>query len=385
MGELPTLYPDINFPFQSYDAKVPSNKFRIWQAISNVEERVALIQENRINLEGITIDWNANTFLHDDGIKIEKNSHWYLVQVSVVDTPEYIIPEEKLFLEVLRRLETVYMHRYISFMLPKQIIDILSLQEWKTRPSITIEFQFNEEWEVKWHLNIFRSYFRNVKKFSDRNFAKELINFWSPFHNELHNYWELARILHRKRVWNNVRENNNFTPLHELIVSEIVLVLNEEIAKFAAENNIPIAYAHRLNGDFRYSTSINPNSTYTRITCPWRRAIDMSTLWQIVQYTESDWKEILFDESFFDDLSRYNNTRSPYLDEQSENHKLHVETIQSVRKTKRFQKYPDQMSDEDIQYFFIKTPKSVNQNIKNEDSLNVRFVFNFIRSLSLKK
>jgi hypothetical protein len=65
-----------------------------------------------------------------------------------------------------------------------------------------------------------------------------------------------------------VRENNNFTPLHELIVSEIVLVLNEEIAKFAAENNIPIAYAHRLNGDFRYSTSINPNSTYTRITCP---------------------------------------------------------------------------------------------------------------------
>ena len=101
MGELPTLYPDIKFPFQSYDAKVPSNKFRIWQAISNVEERVALIQENRINLEGITIDWNANTFLHDDGIKIEKNSHWYLVQVSVVDTPEYIIPEEKLFLEVL--------------------------------------------------------------------------------------------------------------------------------------------------------------------------------------------------------------------------------------------------------------------------------------------
>jgi len=30
------------------------------------------------------------------------------------------------------------------------------------------------------------------------------------------------------------------------------------------------------------------------------------------------------------------------------------------------------MSDEDIQYFFIKTPKSVNQNIKNEVEIRIK-------------
>ena len=366
------IHPDIVFPFQKYDAKIPSNNFRVWKAIDNVVTKIQELQSNRREVEGITIDGSENTFLHDDGINIEKTKNGYMIQVSVVDTPEYIISEERLFLEALKRLETVYMFRSLSFMLPKDILDLLSLREWKTRPAITIEMELNNDAEIVWTTNIFRSYFKNVKWFNEKTFARQFLSYGSPFHDDLHTYSQLGKVLREKRLWWKAFKWNNFIPLHELVISEIVLVVNTEIAKIANDNKIPIAYAHRLNWDFRYSNKANKTAPYTRVTCPWRRALDMVTLWQITTYSESDWKELLFPNSLFSDLSRYNNTRSPFLSEHTENELVHIKSIQEARRTKRYQINPEQLSDEDIQYFFHKFPSRVNQAMKVEIELRIQ-------------
>lgn len=251
-------------------------------------------------------------------------------------------------------------------MLPVPIIKLLSLDEWKERPAITMEIEFNDYWEIIWEMSVYRSYFQNQKGFNKKTFKQNFFGYWAPFHDDLHELIKLAKLLRFKRIWEEQKWWTQFIPVQEIMISEIVHVVNSQMAQIAKRNQIPITYAHRINWDFRYSNKDDRDAPFTRITCPWRRAIDMVILWQILEFFESNWSSLLFDEQLFSDLTRYNNTRSPYLQWVGNIEESRAIMIQRERRTKRFQSSPDQLSDEDIQYFFSEWQRALNQAMIDE-------------------
>lgn len=119
----------------------------------------------RNQVDGITIDDSSSLDL-DDAIHVERKEDGYLVQVSIADVSEYVLPGSLLFEEALKRVATNYLRDYNIPMLPASISqNALSLLEQELRPAITFSIILDRELEII-KVEIYKTALRSRRRFN---------------------------------------------------------------------------------------------------------------------------------------------------------------------------------------------------------------------------
>lgn len=205
----------------------------------------------RVALEWITIDWHDSLDL-DDGIFAEKRlDWWYTMQISIADVGEIVKPWSEIDKEAFSRTTSVYLRSHICNMIPPEVwTNICSLNDQTTRLTLTIQIDTDSEFNVS-NTKIFKSTFKNRKRFDYEEFYKQFNNYWEEYNDELNLYNHIARCLLTKRIWRwairwykdkiviklyNWEENKFHTA--QLVVQEFMILANIEVAKLLFREKI---------------------------------------------------------------------------------------------------------------------------------------------------
>jgi hypothetical protein len=215
---------------------------KVMNEVTNLKVNDTAIR--RVAVEWITIDWLDAKDL-DDWIYAEKRlDWWYTLQISIADVSQIVKPWTEIDKEAFDRTTSIYLRTHVCPMIPSEIwTDICSLNDQTTKLTFTIQIDTDSEFNVK-NTEIFKSTFKNRKRFDYEEFYKQFNNCWEEYNDELNLYNVIARSLLSKRVWRwaikwfkdkiviklyNWEENKVHTA--QLVVQEFMILANIEIAK----------------------------------------------------------------------------------------------------------------------------------------------------------
>jgi len=370
-----------HFPAPDSDIRVKFPK----TVIREHKSLTQLIRENdfsdRIQVEWITIDGGGKIFVRDDGINIVPTPNWgYRVQLHIADVPEFLPYESQHFHEALRRCFTVYRYRIAQHMLPKETWTLLSLEEWRSRPSITFEIDLNSDFEVESELRIFPSIFTNKIALNDGWFKKHFLSHWSELHEMLHYQYSLAKGLLEKRVWRDSvedKDNGNLVTYDEgewkttiayyVILWEVSRLMNIQLAQLMSRNSVDFLFSQYNNWSFRYSTDLDDaNWSLTRVTSPLRRSIDLVLIDQLKQFTLSNGRSTPYSHEFLQDLAIYFNNRNEYIERALEVERSSIKELRQKRKIKFAQKSPHLLTEHELQEIYNVDVDDIHSDIETE-------------------
>ncbi len=235
------------------------NKFSY--IVNDIVEKVRNHPSSISRLPLVSVDSETTKDI-DDAFSVEKEKNLFKVQVALACPVIFWDFNSELDHQVIHRCSSIYLPEGTAHMLPECLAtELFSLHANSPKPSVILKFKISETGEIlegdlkfDWieiHKNMT---YHQVDKSLEEN---EKI---SPF-SEAH---ELALILRRKRLENgavileqpeptikiNQKENDveveikdpkNY-PKSQLIVSELMVLVNWFIAKWAKKNNIPLIY-----------------------------------------------------------------------------------------------------------------------------------------------
>ncbi|MBI2876062.1 MAG: RNB domain-containing ribonuclease [Candidatus Tectomicrobia bacterium] len=271
--------------------------------------------------ETFTID-DETTEVFDDALSLELQDGRFLLGIHIADAAAYVPPGSPLDQEALQRGETVYVPGRRIDMLPRTLIADLSLSQGQERMTITLLATFDRSFnlldyrllesiiQVKRHLayqqtealtesNPLLALLQSLaQSLRERRKAAGALIFSLP---ELKIFRNAEGELQVKKVLSN-------TPGH-LIVAEAMILMNQLVATFCRERNIPVLYRVQgppsreipeINGNdplfalkvirtlsaSRISLDPEPHHSlgvpaYTQVTSPIRRYGDLLALRQL--------------------------------------------------------------------------------------------------------
>lgn len=216
----------------------------------------------RKQVEGITIDSLASPDL-DDGIHIEKlndKKGWRLF-ISIASPTEIIEPWSHIEQEWIDRATSVYFwESHIYHMLPNVIsTDIASLNHNTHRPTLTLELEINEDFEVI-NKDMYQSLFHNRQRHDPWSFTRWITNTADSEYEYFSLMHELARWLRQRRE-NEMRIDTfddadrritmgekiygySNTHISSFVIQEFMLLANMQVAQMMVQESV--------NGVFRF-------------------------------------------------------------------------------------------------------------------------------------
>jgi ribonuclease R len=155
---------------------------------------------NRPQVQGIMIDGQGSQDL-DDAIWIEPTPTGAILSVHIADVSEFIPPGSSLDLETIARIQTRYHSTGNISMLPKRLSEnLLSLQEWQQRPTLTVQITLKHECQIQ-AVELLETWVSSAKKLSYAKADRALLDPTSHFHHFLQNCHTWAeRLNHQRRA-----------------------------------------------------------------------------------------------------------------------------------------------------------------------------------------
>ena len=284
--------------------------------------------ENRLPVFGITID-DVTTVDRDDGLWLrELNNGQYDLQVSITDVSQLIPKDSPIDQEAMQRVVTLYHTNPPTPMLPSRLSTNLgSLEEDKQTLAITIFYIIDRTGKIH-SIDIQETIFTNAKAFSYEEVEQILQKPQNlPEHKMLIKMQKLAQLISKNRGGksgiltedgyldedgNLIQDNIN---AHQLI-AELMILTNQTIANFLAQQNIPAIYRTQDVGttDFnlaikemghclvpaQYEANSKPHVSlglmnYMHFTSPLRRFVDLVNhriLKNIISQKSSPYEEL---------------------------------------------------------------------------------------------
>ena len=356
---------------------------------------------HRVLVEWITIDGRESRDL-DDGMWAEKMKNgWYMLQVSIADPSEVIEPLGIIDTEAMKKTTSIYLNTHTIHMLPPKLsTDLVSLNHNKTRLSLTIQLEFDENMDVVTS-DIFESKFYNKKRFDYESFSSQFQNRYSDFYDQLDLLYEITKKLYAKRMekWavdfdESDRRIGWFEAkkaIASLIVQEAAIAANISSSIYVIKNKIEGIHRNHMpeyrwkkmptkTSDWEralYGIEMNyhrwlAEEHYTHFTSPIRRLADLILHRQIKSHLRDD--EPVYNKEDLSVLTHHINTQRSVLEILWKTHNYNAARLQRHRKVKRrFEKVKEQNGwlkvyhiKEDIRKWvktWLKLPKEIRDDI----------------------
>lgn len=226
--------------------------------------------KNRPIIHGITID-SDSTYYKDDGINIYKEGDNFILQISIIDVPEYIE-----YGSILDKKASIILEEGKEQSLFPTIIkrNCLSLMYRKKRLTYTLEIKLNSQAFIE-SRKIYPSQFINIYEYNLSKVDRILSS--NKYNKNISMLSNIATKLYKNK--------NGCTKVLEAqeILHEIMRLANEQIALFCIERNIPIIQK-RKGRNISKKYSIDSQIKYASFTSPMRKYIDLVTMRQIKSY-----------------------------------------------------------------------------------------------------
>jgi ribonuclease R len=196
----------------------------------------------------------------DDAISVKKDAQYFYLWVHIADVSGGILRDSEIDKEAKKRGCTTYLPNETYFMLPKEVTDLLSLQEKRKSPAVTVYIKFDKRGNPI-EKEFYKSIVRSDKSFSYTEVQKILDGkVKSDFASVLGLASELAKILSEKRTNEGYldffREEvkveitgpkpTAIFPVRELwshrIIEQFMLAANESVARELESKKIPGIY-----------------------------------------------------------------------------------------------------------------------------------------------
>ena len=196
----------------------------------------------------------------DDAISVKKDKKGYHLWVHIADVSAAVMKNSAIDLEAKKRGCTTYLPNETYFMLPEGITKLLSLDEAKQSPAVTVYICFDKRGKVI-KKEFYKSLIKSDKKFSYTE-VQEILDGKkkSDFISDIEVASELAKVLSEKRrnegyldfYREEVRIEFNDSvpsaiyPVEELwthrIIEQFMLAANESVAEKLGEQKTPAIY-----------------------------------------------------------------------------------------------------------------------------------------------
>lgn len=222
---------------------------------------------DKTNMKGLTIDGSTSLDL-DDAFWLEtvKDTDTTLLHISITDVGESIKPNSALDQQAHRKCFTRYLSDSTKPMLPHAYSeDSLSLLENKKRPAITLSIAIDPQGNTATPL-IQKTYVKNKAKLNYKEAEQIMRSADHPFHAVLNKAHHIAKALFDKRKREGAitlydqkkgittSEDGILTLLSadesynsHIIIQEFMILFNQSIAHFFAENDIPGLYRNHTS------------------------------------------------------------------------------------------------------------------------------------------
>lgn len=220
---------------------------------------------DRIEINGLTIDGPESRDL-DDAFWLESDGDMTLLHVSITDVSEKIKPDSELDKKAQEKGFTRYLSDGNNPMLPHYYSEnSLSLLEGERRNTITLSVSIDQQGNIDAPL-IRKTYLKNKAKLSYKQAEEIMRSPQHPLYDVLNKSHQLAQRLFEKR------RNNGAIALYDLnkgiatsedgviqqisadesynshiIIQEFMILINQVIARFFAENDIPGLYRNHTS------------------------------------------------------------------------------------------------------------------------------------------
>jgi ribonuclease R len=220
---------------------------------------------DRIKINGLTIDGSESRDL-DDAFWLESVGDMTLLHVSITDVSDKIKPDSALDKMAQEKGFTRYLSDGNNPMLPHEYSEnSLSLLEGKCRNTITLSVSIDQEGNIDVPL-IRKTYLHNQAKLSYKQAEEIMRSPQHPLYEVLNQAHQLAQRLFEKR------RNDGAIALYDLnkgiatsedgviqqisadesynshiIIQEFMILINQVIARFFAENDIPGLYRNHTS------------------------------------------------------------------------------------------------------------------------------------------
>ena len=310
------------------------------------------------HLDCFTID-DSSTQDMDDAISLEFTSNGFSLGIHISDVASAITPGSALDNASAYRLTSIYLPDRIVNMLPEELShNKISLVKDQVRPALSFIFTVDRDYEIKsCDVKLSLIKVRNRYNYEEANNLLEnpQEHVFETLHNisvthEMHRIDNGAIQLHKKEAYIQIKDQNTLavqeidenSPSRRLI-SELMVIANSNLAKFAKGHNIPFVYrtqerpdkdkrpeaskstespSGNIAGRMNLKKSLNLTSPrphaglgvdlYCQATSPIRRYLDMCNQRQVVTflndgkafYSEAELRRILMESD--EDLQRYN-------------------------------------------------------------------------------
>ena len=218
--------------------------------------------DRRKEVQGITIDAQETRDI-DDAVWVNKEPDGLRVFVSIADVSRMVQPQSDLDARARMMTATRYFATGNSPMLPRRLSEnSLSLHPGLPRKTLTVEFLVKKDFEVSLsgiYLSVLKSKakvaYSEVPRILDEQYKEH------PFHEVMHQLSRLAMgLLERRRAagalvlydlnngWVTTEEGylrqleKKEDTIGNIIIQELMILTNAEVARFAVENNIPTLF-----------------------------------------------------------------------------------------------------------------------------------------------
>jgi ribonuclease R len=218
------------------------------------------IIQNREIVGGYTVD-NYNSLDLDDAILLERKGENYLAIVTIADISESIKINSNLYNEAFQRVETIYRKAFNIPMLPRSLSEAkLSLNMEGIKPSITFYVETDKLGNIL-NTEIKETAFKSSGRITYELFDKikdDSSDSRSELFQEMTNFATILLEMRRQKgalaiydLKQGLMSNEEGVIIHldkscsynsYIVVQEFMILTNKAIARFAAENNIPLLY-----------------------------------------------------------------------------------------------------------------------------------------------
>lgn len=234
----------------------------------------------RVQAKGFTIDGPTSRDL-DDAIYLERNGNDFILHVSIADVDSVVKIGSGIDAEANKRAFTRYYGYWNDPMIPHELSEgLLSLFEGQVRPTLTASIPISRNMQIG-KVEIKRTALKSLKRFNYAEVDSILREKKDPLYDLLIGCDALSQALLSSRREKGAlaiydinkgiatTEEGNIIDLEQderhvsnLIIQEFMILANQSVAEFCAENNIPVLYR---NHEAKPSAPGKPNELLLQV------------------------------------------------------------------------------------------------------------------------
>jgi ribonuclease R len=219
-----------------------------------------------VDVKGFTIDCQSTRDI-DDSIWVECDSRGWTVTVCIANVAAAIAKDSTFDATAKRRVETLYhAGNRNTPMIPRRFSEgTCSLFEGETRSVMAIRIRLDHTLEPQGLARISATKLKSIKRFSYADIPTALKEQKGPLHNEMNAASRLAFMLMERRRRKGafvlydlthgwiMTESGHVRRLKDvretvghIIVQELMILANSELARFCIEKNIPVPFRNHI-------------------------------------------------------------------------------------------------------------------------------------------